>query len=43
MKKLRSSQTSILMNSCTKLSKPQFFPVNIFKDGWVLLVYVGNK
>ena len=43
MKKFRGSQTSILMNSCSELSKPQFFPVSIVKDGWVLLVYVGNK
>ena len=31
MKKIRSSQVSISINSCTELSKRQFFPVKIVK------------
>ena len=32
MGKVRSSQASISINSCTELSKTQFFPVNIVKE-----------
>ena len=31
MKKVRSNQVSISVNSCTELSKAQFFPVIIVK------------
>ena len=31
MKKLSSNQASIPINSCTELSKTQFFPVSIVK------------
>ena len=34
MKKIRSSQASISINSCSELSKTQFFPVSVkfFRD-----------
>ena len=35
MKKLRSSQPCISINSCTELSKTQFFPVSIVNEKYI--------
>ena len=43
MKKFRSSQASISINSCTELSKTQFSPVRVVKDTMKTFYDFKNK